>query len=115
VRTVTVDVNSHGVITVTQLKSMLASKDFLLVNVHIPYEGQIKETDLFVPYNEIEQNLSRFPATKTEKIVVYCRSGNMSNIAAINLARLGYSNVLDVEGGMLAWEKAGYPLIRVTP
>ena len=68
-----------------------------------------------MPYNEVEQNLSRFPATKTEKIVVYCRSGNMSNTAAINLARLGYSNVLDVEGGMLAWEKAGYPLIRCYP
>lgn len=111
-REVAVDGQSYKVITVTQLKSMLDSKDFLLVNVHIPYAGEIKGTDLFVPYNEIEQNLSKLPANKGARIVVYCRSGNMSSIAAKTLTRSGYTNIRDVDGGMIAWEKEGYPLVQ---
>jgi len=111
VREVSVDGNSYQVITVTQLKVMLDNKDFLLVNVHIPYEGEIKGTDLFVPYNEIEQKLNKLPSDKGAKIVVYCRSGSMSGIAAKTLTRLGYTNIRDVDGGMIAWEKQGYPLV----
>lgn len=113
-REVSVNGNSYQVITVTQLKSMLDNKDFLLVNVHIPYAGEIKGTDLFVPYNEIEQNLSKLPADKSSRIVVYCRSGNMSGIAAKTLTRLGYTNIRDVDGGMIAWENEGYPLVVAT-
>ena len=110
-REVTVDGKSYKVITVSQLKSMLDNKDFLLVNVHIPYEGEIRGTDLFVPYNEIDQNLSKLTPDKGAKIVVYCRSGNMSGITAKTLTRLGYTNIRDVDGGMIAWEKQGYPLV----
>lgn len=111
-REVTVDGKTYKVIPVTRLKSMLDNKDFLLVNVHIPYEGEIKGTDLFIPYNEIEKNLDKLPADKSAKIIIYCRSGNMSGIAAKTLARLGYTNIMDVEGGMVAWEKQGYPLLQ---
>ncbi len=111
-REVSVDGKSYQVITVTQLKSMLDTKDFLLVNVHVPYAGEIRGTDLFVPYNEIEQNLGKLPADKGSKIIVYCRSGNMSGIAARTLTRLGYTNILDVGGGMEAWEQQGYQLVQ---
>ena len=111
-RKVTVDGKSYQVITVSQLKSMLDNKYFLLVNVHVPYEGEIKGTDLFVPYNEIEQKLSKLPSDKGANIVVYCRSGSMSGIAAKTLTRLGYTNIRDVGSGMLAWEKQGFPLIQ---
>src|SRR3972149_12190419 len=84
-REVSVDGQTYKIITVAQLKTLLESKDFLLVNVHIPYEGEIKGTDLFVPYNEIEQNLSKLPSDKVAKIVVYCRSGSMRGIAAKTL------------------------------
>ncbi len=105
-------VESYQVINVTQLKMMLDNKDFVLVNVHIPYEGEIAGTDLFIPYDEIEKNLSKLPADKNARIVIYCRSGRMSAIAATNLTHLGYTNIRDVEGGMVAWEKQGYPLVQ---
>ncbi len=95
-----------------QLKQMLATKDFVFVNVHIPYTGEIEKTDAFIPYNEIEQSLSKFPADKNAKILLYCQSGRMSAIAAEALVKLGYSNVWNLEGGMSAWASAGYPLIR---
>ena len=93
-----------------QLKVMLDKKDFIFVNVHIPYEGEIAETDVFVPYDEIEKNLDKLPADKNAKVVLYCRSGRMSSLAAETLVRLGYTNVWNMEGGMIAWEALGLPL-----
>src|SRR3989338_2703218 len=48
-------------ITSTQLKEMFEDKNFFLVNVHIPYEGEIEKTDAFIPYDEIEKNLDKLP------------------------------------------------------
>src|SRR3972149_2541694 len=80
-------------VTPTQLVEMFRNKDFPLVNVHIPYDGEIAPTDLFVPYNEIEKNLAKFPQDKGAKIVLYCRSGSMSDEAAREMVKLGYTNV----------------------
>ena len=99
------DVNAAG------LATMLESKDFLLVNVHIPYEGEIEGTDLFIPYNEIEQNLDKLPTDKGSKLVVYCRRGGKSAIAARMLVELGYTDVWNLDGGMIAWKEAGYLLM----
>lgn len=103
---------SYWNISPVQLAAMLKDKDFLLVNVHIPYEGEISQTDLFVPYNEVEQNLARLPRNKAEKIVLYCRSGSMSAIAAQTLVRLGFSNVWNLDGGMFNWVKEGNVINR---
>lgn len=97
-------------VSVAELQSMLANKDFTFINVHIPFEGNIAGTDLSIRYDQIEQNLSQLPAEKDAKLVLYCRSGRMSSIAAETLVSLGYTNVWDLKGGMAAWEAAGLPL-----
>lgn len=110
----TVSVASAGTYTdilPTELYSMLQQKDFVFVNVHIPFEGDIANTDVSFPYNEIDQNLAKLPADKNAKIVLYCRSGRMSTEAAHALVKRGYTNLYQLDGGMVAWEKAGYPLV----
>lgn len=99
------DVNSD------ELKAMLDKKDFAFINVHIPYEGEIPNTDAFIPYNEIEKNLDKLPKDKNAKIVLYCRSGRMSAIAAESLVKQGYTNVFNHTGGMVDWQAKGYPLL----
>jgi rhodanese-related sulfurtransferase len=101
---------SYQNVTPTELRTMLKSKDFVLVNVHIPFAGNIPGTDVFIPYNEIEPNLSQLPADKTAKIVLYCSSGRMSEIAAEEFVSLGYTNVWNLKGGMVAWQQAGFEL-----
>ncbi len=102
---------SYTDINAAQLNEMLQAKDFILINVHIPYEGELPQTDDFIPYNEIEANADQLPADKGAKIVVYCRSGGMSAIAAQTLVDMGYNNVYNLTAGMKEWQSAGYELL----
>jgi rhodanese-related sulfurtransferase len=109
--------DSYLSVEASNLKKLLEKKDFLFINVHIPYQGEIEGTDLFIPYNEIKKNLNKLPSDKDAKIVLYCRSDRMSIIAAQTLVTLGYSNIWILEGGMVGWKRAGFPLVnkRNTP
>jgi len=109
---VSVDGGSYTDVSVTDLQAMLANKDFTFVNVHIPFEGNIAKTDKSIPYDQIDQNLDKLPSDKNAKIVLYCRSGHMSAIAAKTLVSLGYTNIWELSGGMAAWEQAGLKVNR---
>ncbi len=99
-------------LTSAKLATMLQQKDFFFANVHIPYEGEIKNTDVFIPYDKIAENLDKLPKDKNAKIVLYCRSGRMSEMAARELATRGYTQVSHLSGGMNEWEREGNSVIR---
>jgi len=103
---------SYTNLTPTELKAQLEAKDFVLVNVHTPFEGDLPKTDLSIPYDQIAQNLDKLPQDKNAKIVLYCRSGRMSDIAARELLKKGYTNLWNLAGGMIAWEKAGFEILK---
>ncbi|MGZ9164707.1 MAG: rhodanese-like domain-containing protein [Anaerolineales bacterium] len=110
--TVTVAGGSYQNVNPDELNTMLKDKDFVFINVHIPFAGDIANTDLSIPYDQITEPeyLSQLPADKNAKIVLYCRSGRMSAIAAEELVSLGYTSIWDLTGGMLEWEQAGYEI-----
>ena len=109
---VAVQGGSYTDVSPAELQGMLANKDFTLVNVHTPFEGKIAKTDLSIPYDQISQNLDKLPSDKNAKIVLYCRSGRMSDIAAKTLISLGYTNIWNLSGGMATWEQAGLKIER---
>ena len=47
---------------------------------------------------------------KTVEYAVYCHSGRRSGIAADKLAGAGFEKITNLEGGIIAWQSAGYPL-----
>lgn len=49
---------------------------------------------------------------KSTKIILYCRSGGRSALAAQSLGQLGYKQVLSMAGGFIAWEEAKLPVIN---
>ncbi|MHB8867768.1 MAG: rhodanese-like domain-containing protein [Thermoleophilia bacterium] len=98
-------------ITPDELATMLENKDFVFVNTHVPYEGEIEQTDLFIDFERAAELVSELPADKNAKIVAYCRSDRMSVIAVEEWVKAGYTNLYNLEGGFVAWEDAGYELL----
>ncbi|HVO38855.1 MAG TPA: rhodanese-like domain-containing protein [Spirochaetia bacterium] len=94
-----------------ELEQMLKAKDFFLVNVHVPYAGEIPQTDAFIPYNETVSRAAEYPKEKDAKIVVYCLTNTMAKIAVQDLLKLGFTNVSMLEGGMKGWKQAGLTLL----
>ena len=100
-------------ITPDSLASMLKQKDFTLLNVKTPYIGEIAGTDLYIPYDQVAGRAAELPKDKGAKIVVYCRSGAESAIAAQTLVDLGYTNIDNLAGGMNAWTATGRQLVQL--
>jgi rhodanese-related sulfurtransferase len=99
-------------VTSVELAALLKKKDFFFVNVHTPYEGEIERTDAFIVFDKIAENLDKLPRDKAAKIILYCRSGRMSEIAARELTDLGFTQVSHLSGGMIDWKKSGHEVIE---
>ena len=65
-------------------------------------EGHIKGA-IVIPYTEIEQKAEEMLPDKEQLILVYCRSGRRSKIAAQSLANMGHTNGKE-SGGIIAWQ-----------
>lgn len=100
-------VSATNSVKAKDLALMLKNKNFTLINVHTPYEGEIEKTDTFVAYNNLENSSSLLPFDKTTPIILYCKSGRMSAEALSTLQKMGYTNVKHLDGGMESWQKQG--------
>ncbi len=85
------------------------------INVHVPFEGTLAGTDLMIPYDQIAQQTSRLPADRRLPLAVYCMTGGMSADAARSLAALGYTDIVELDGGMQAWQADGRPVSQTRP
>ena len=82
----------------------------MTINVHTPFEGRLPGTDLSIPFDRLGREAGRLPSRETE-VAIYCRTGRMSALARRTLADLGYRRVVELRGGMLAWQASGRPLL----
>jgi rhodanese-related sulfurtransferase len=97
-------------LTPLQLHDVLATSDPLLINVHIPYAGELPQTDVSIPYTNIDAIEAFVGYDHCADIVLTCLGGPMSVSAGNQLVARGYLRVRDLLGGMSAWTAAGYPL-----
>jgi len=85
-----------------------------LLDVHTPEQTHITGTDKFIPFDQIAGNIDSLPVDKNTKILVYCRSGSMSKIAAQKISELGYANVYDLKGGIDGYRESNVE-VRISP
>lgn len=86
--------------------------DVYMLDVREQYEydeKHIPEINL-LPMSELQGRVSEIPTDKT--VIVTCRTGNRSGQVTDFLRASGFDNVHNMDGGILAWEQAGYPVSR---
>ena len=99
-------------ITVSELKKRLDSgaQDFIFIDVREPYVYE--EFNLgakLMPLGTIVQAATTELADdKAAEIIIHCRSGARSGQAKMILTNMGFPNVRNVEGGVLAWQREGF-------
>lgn len=67
---------------------------------------------LLVPLGQLLARTHEFRAFENKPIILICRSGQRSSAAADMLMQQGFKFVYNVQGGIIAWEKAGLPMER---
>ncbi len=60
----------------------------------------------------IERDIEKTIPDKDTPIVLYCGGGFRSALAADNLQKMGYRNVISMDGGWRGWTEAGFPIIK---
>ena len=85
-----------------------------LVDVRTPAEFQEIHVDVAknVPLDRLDPATLGLDPQSKEPLYVICRSGVRGSQACQSLLRSGLSNVVNVEGGTMAWAQAGLPVIR---
>lgn len=100
----------YNTLAVSDLADMLKKKDFVFLNVHVPYAGQIPATDAHIGYTKVDDIEAKLGHDKGKKTVLYCLTGPMSKAASQVLVNRGYHAIWDLPGGMVAWQSAGYTI-----
>jgi phage shock protein E len=102
------------VIDAEQLSALKKAKgqELLLLDVRKPEEfaaGHVPGA-VTLPHDQLASRLAELPASRTEPVVVYCRSGRRAALAEDVLRQGGYTNVQHLKGDMLGWEAEGRPV-----
>lgn len=87
---------------------------FHLVDVREDHEwhaGHLPEA-IHLGKGVIERDIEKTIPDHSAEIVLYCGGGYRSALAADNLQKMGYRNVISMDGGISGWHQAGFPIVR---
>ena len=103
----------YGNLTVDEASSLIESKpDLVILDVRTPseYEDEHIKDAINIPVDELEERLGELDPG--DELLVYCRTGNRSTRAVRLLEENGFTKVLHMDGGVVAWGEAGYSLVK---
>ncbi len=98
--------------TVGDVKATLdAGEKFYLVDVReeSEYARDHLPGAIHIGKGVIERDIEQAVPDSNARIVLYCGGGYRSALAADNLQKMGYANVISMDGGIRGWREAGYP------
>jgi len=111
--------NNITEVSASKVRQVSQDKTYLIVDVREPGEFAQGHIDgaINVPRGVLEFRADpNYPGgipslyDKSAVIILYCRSGARSALAAQSLTLLGYKAVVSMAGGFLAWQEASYPI-----
>ncbi|RJQ26517.1 DUF1573 domain-containing protein [Candidatus Parcubacteria bacterium] len=106
--------NVVKVISAQEFAKLVKTKNTFLLDVHTPEQTHIPDTDAFIPFDKIKENTDKLPQDLSTPILIYCRSGGMSQQASKEIASLGYTNIYELEGGSDVYKESNVN-VSLTP
>ena len=102
-------------ITPEEAKRMVEEGKAILLDVRTreEYEEKHVEGSINIPLHELEERINEIKG-KDVVILCFCRSGNRSYMACKILKMYGFKEIYNVMGGITAWERAGFKVVRKT-
>ncbi len=100
-------------ISVQELKEKMDNnEDFQLIDVREEFEYEVSNLGgVLIPLGGILIEADKI--AKDKPVVMQCRSGKRSAAAIMQLEQLGYNNLYNLQGGILAWQSEIDPTISV--
>lgn len=96
-------------VNVTTAKQLLAEGNIVVIDTREESEYAAGHIDnaLLLPRGVLEFKIANVPelTDKSKAVLIYCRTGGRSALAAQSMQQLGYKNVLSMAGGFEAWQK----------
>lgn len=99
-------------VSVSEAKELLDKGGYVFLDCRESKEFKMGHVPgaMNIPRGLIEFKIDKKIPDKNSGIVVYCKVGGRGCLSACTLCRMGYKNVMNMAGGWMAWEKAGYPI-----
>lgn len=95
-------------ITAEELKQRMDNGEALnIVDVREPHEHEeFNIGGILIPLGDVRaMQIDEIEDLKDKEVIVYCKSGNRSGQAAMLLETMGFSNVVNLQGGMMRWRE----------
>jgi len=101
--------------TVDEVKSRLDRADkFLLIDVReeSQYAKDHLPGSIHLGKGIIERDIEQHVPNPSTEMILYCGGGFRSALAADNLQKMGYTNVISMDGGIREWRERNFPLVK---
>ena len=102
-------VREIGTLNVTQL---INRENAVLLDVREPkeFEGGKLPNAIHIPLSQLPGRIGELAKMTSRPIVVYCERGQRSRAAVATLAKQGFANIYQLQGGLKSWKDAGLPV-----
>jgi len=97
-----------------EFSEVIAQPGVIILDVRTPEEFNAGHIPNAININVADSNFSS-EVSKLDKnatVAVYCRSANRSAVATNEMAELGFTDMYDMQGGIIDWEAAGGPVVQ---
>lgn len=97
---------AHRMMDPAGFAAAIVDPNTVTINVHVPAaEIQLDGTEITMPFDNLDPGM--LPSDRDTPLAVYCRSGSMSAIAVERLLELGYTDIVELDGGTDEWASSG--------
>ena len=97
-----------------KFSEVIAQPGVIILDVRTPEEfnaGHIANAiNINLEGSDFSSEVSKLD--KNDTVAVYCRSGNRSGVATDQMAEIGFTDMYDMQGGIVDWEAAGGPVVK---